>query len=273
MSGARFHRIANVTPRTRASRGTAIEATVNAEHLLRRGVRRCLRTNAPLGETRGFRLRASGPGSRARAADEIPAQDQAHASTPATKLINCRGGRWRTAYGTTYILARPDRWSRGGNWPCDHRDCPGGSFSAAEYSWCGRSGKRRSKSGKARRRCHREYAVLSPAGASGLSPLLPATRQALLQARTPVLLLKLWSAGVSEWASSSVRKGRRSHHPSSLGPTFGPLRAIGSGTTLWSEGACALPLQWSLPRPRKPRPSPERATFLFRTCVRSSRLT
>jgi len=58
MSGARFHRIANVTPRTRASRGAAIEATVNAEHLLRGGVRRCLRTNAPLGETRGFRLRA-----------------------------------------------------------------------------------------------------------------------------------------------------------------------------------------------------------------------
>ena len=56
LSGARFHRIANVTPRTRASRGTAIEATVNAEHLLRGGVRRCLRTNAPLGETRGFRL-------------------------------------------------------------------------------------------------------------------------------------------------------------------------------------------------------------------------
>src|SRR5829696_8534400 len=108
-------RTASVRPSTRASRGTAIEATVNAEHLLRRGVRRCLRTNAPLGETRGFRLRASGPGSRARAADEIPGQDQAHASTPATKLINCRsGGRWRTAYGTTYILARPDRWSRGG---------------------------------------------------------------------------------------------------------------------------------------------------------------
>ena len=108
-------------------------------------------------------------------------------------------GRWRTAYGTSYILARPDRWSRGGNWPCDHWDCLGGSFSAAEYSWCGRSGKRRSKSGKARRRCHREYAVLSPAGASGLSPLLPATRQALLQARTPaVLLLKPWSEEVSE---------------------------------------------------------------------------
>ena len=35
--------------------GAAIEATVNAEHLLRGGVRR-LRTNAPLGETRGFRL-------------------------------------------------------------------------------------------------------------------------------------------------------------------------------------------------------------------------
>ena len=50
---------------------------------------------------------------------------------------------------------------------------------------------------------------------------------------------------------------------SSLGPTFGPLRAIGSGTTIWSEGACALPLQWSLPRPRKPRPSPEKARFLF----------
>src|SRR5215204_6576285 len=198
MSAALSVRTASVRPSTRASRGTAIEATVNAEHLLRRGVRRCLRTNAPLGETRGFRLRASGPGSRARAADEIPAQGQAHASTPATKLINCRsGGRWRTAYGTTYIPARPDRWSRGGNWPCDHWDCLGGSFSAAEYSWCGRSGKRRSKSGKARRRCHREYAVLSPAGASGLSPLLPATRQALLQARTPVLLLKLWSAGVS----------------------------------------------------------------------------
>ena len=48
---------------------------------------------------------------------------------------------------------------------------------------CGRSGKRRSKSRKARRRCHREYAVLSPAGASGLSALLPAARQALLQAR------------------------------------------------------------------------------------------
>ena len=137
-------------------------------------------------------------------------QRQAHASTPATKLINCRsGGRWRTAYGTTYIPARPDRWSRGGNWPCDHWDCPGGSFFAAE---CGRSGKRRSKSRKARRRCHREYAVLSPAGASGLSALLPAARQALPQARTPVLLLKLWSAGVSEWACrSSVRKGRRSH--------------------------------------------------------------
>ena len=191
-------------------------------------------------------------------------QDQAHASTPATKLINCRsGGRWRTAYGTTYIPARPDRWSRGGNWPCDHWDCPGGSFSAAEYSWCGRSGKRRSKSGKARWRCHREYAVLSPAGPSGLSPLLPATRQALLQARTPVLLLKLWSAGVSEWASSSVRKRAEIPSASSLGPTFGPLRAIGSGTTIWSEGACALPLQWSLPRPRKPRPSPEKARFLF----------
>ena len=50
---------------------------------------------------------------------------------------------------------------------------------------------------------------------------------------------------------------------SSLGPTFGPLRAIGSGTTIWSEGARALPLQWSLPRPRKPRPSPEEGEVSF----------
>ena len=132
-------------------------------------------------------------------------------------------------------------------------------------SRCGRSGKRRSKSGKARRRCHREYAVLSPAGASGLSPLLPATRQALLQARTPVLLLKRWSAGVSEWASSPVRKGRRSHQ---LRVWIRPsdIARHREWHYSWSEGACALPLQWSLPRPRKPRPSPEKARFLFRTC-------
>ena len=43
-------------PRTRASRVTAIEATGNAEHVLRGAARRCLRTNAPLGEACGFRL-------------------------------------------------------------------------------------------------------------------------------------------------------------------------------------------------------------------------
>jgi len=38
--------------------GHGDRGTGNAEHLLGRGVRRRLRTNAPLGETCGFRLRA-----------------------------------------------------------------------------------------------------------------------------------------------------------------------------------------------------------------------
>src|SRR5215211_1843081 len=187
-------------------------ATKNSLSLLADGVNTLLRIGAPVLDTPLMRL----PNPRlllllsmlthSPSSLTVRLLVQAY-STPAPSTHPTRsGGRWRTAYGTTYIPARPDRWSRGGNWPCDRWDRPGGSFYAAEYSWCGRSGKRRSKFGKARRRCHREYAVLSPAGASGLSPLLPATRQALLQARTPpVLLLKRWSAEVSEWASSSVR--------------------------------------------------------------------
>ena len=88
------------------------------------------------------------------------------------------------------------------------------------------------------------------------------TRQALLQARTPpVLLLKRWSAEVSEWASSSVRKGRRSHCFEFGGPsTIARHREWHYDLV---RGCCALPLRWSLPRPREPRRSPEKARFLF----------
>ncbi|MFL5213337.1 MAG: hypothetical protein ACJ8DH_05550 [Microvirga sp.] len=59
----RFDEVVDVGRRKRHAEneskpGRAIGATGNAEHLLRTGVRRRLRTNAPLGETCGFRLRA-----------------------------------------------------------------------------------------------------------------------------------------------------------------------------------------------------------------------